>query len=1074
MPSPAPDPSSPLDRVRSLFAKASALPPGQRESFVRAQAGADTRLRDEVLALLKASEVDSTGLGNAVRQAMDAAAAAHAAAPAPPSGAAGDHVQSTATGELMEKLAKAPKLDTARYAIETEVGKGGMGAVMRIHDQHLNRRLAMKVLLERSAPRDEEEKRLAHQLLGRFLEEAQVTSQLDHPGVVPVHELGLDQNGKVYFTMRLVKGRTASDVFALAREEKEGWTTTRALEVVLKVCDTMAYAHDKGVLHRDLKPSNVMVGRFGEVYVMDWGLAKVLGQADRHDLRIRRDESTGVSRIDSARKRDEESDAGSSVVSMDGQQLGTPSYMPPEQARSEVLDARADVYSIGAMMYELLTGRAPYTAPGARPSPYRILNEVIDGPPKRIEELEKSVPAELVAIVERAMHRERDGRYPNTLELAADVRAFLAQRVVKAYRTGAIVEMKLWIRRNRALASSLAAAALILVAGMVGISLYAAENKSLLVDARASEKKALDQEALARQQQQLAQQQERIAKEQEQKAREQEQLATTRATEIEGLLTTARAEAEKNRIFADVAKLAEAKRLEAELYPAFPDKVPAMEAWLRDYGEPLAARLPELEAALATLRAKAKPVTEEQRNVAREQHARWPELQRRQHELLNEDDPAARDVLKEQIATLQNEIEVAGIEFADGKDGYLHRTLTRLVQEQGAFVRSGVLPGVQKRLAAARTVQQQTIDAYRAKWDEAIAAIKASDGATASKLYEHFELTPQLGLVPIGMDKESLLWEFVHLASGKPGKEIPLRDAQTQRLIPTGDMGIVFVLLPGGTLPAYPIADDDAGEKKRQSVRLDPFFLAKYEMTQGQWLRVTGTNPSYSKEQNNLALPVEQVDWFDSEEVLRHEGLVLPSELRWEYAIRAGTTTTWWTGDTEESVGAKENIGGGRLRPVGSKAANGFGLFDMGGNLLEWCLDTNSNYGTERAGDGLRPTAGDGSAYRCYRGGRFVRGAGLAQSDDRATSVLRAAATSWACVPPGHPDCDPSPLHRHAPAERSGRGPECGLESPRRICERFLFWWCRGREAGSGKRKCVPRSSPCASPRNSVASTTAN
>ncbi len=126
----------------------------------------------------------------------------------------------------------------------------------------------------------------------------------------------------------------------------------------------MAYAHDKGVLHRDLKPSNVMVGRFGEVYVMDWGLAKVLGQADRHDLRIRRDESTGVSRIDSARRRDEESDAGSSVVSMDGQQLGTPSYMPPEQARSEVLDARADVYAIGAMMYELLTGRAPYTTPG--------------------------------------------------------------------------------------------------------------------------------------------------------------------------------------------------------------------------------------------------------------------------------------------------------------------------------------------------------------------------------------------------------------------------------------------------------------------------------------------------------------------------------------------------------------------------------------------------------------------------------------------------------------------------------------------------------------------------------------
>ncbi|MBZ0151285.1 MAG: formylglycine-generating enzyme family protein [Planctomycetes bacterium] len=340
--------------------------------------------------------------------------------------------------------------------------------------------------------------------------------------------------------------------------------------------------------------------------------------------------------------------------------------------------------------------------------------------------------------------------------------------------------------------------------------------------------------------------------------------------------------------------------------------------------------------------------------MAREQHARWPELQRRQVELTQEDDPVARDALKEQIATLQNEIEVAGLEFADGKDGYLHRTLTRLVKELGEFVRSGVLPGVQNRLAAARTVRQQTIDAHQAKWDEAIVAIKASDGVTASKLYEHFELTPQLGLVPIGMDKESLLWEFVHLASGTPGKEIPECDPATNRLIPTGDMGIVFVLLPGGTLPPYPIVDPWGGIRNRQSVRLDPFFLAKYEMTQGQWLRLTGTNPSRSKKQNNLALPVENVDWFDSEEVLRHEGLVLPSELRWEYAIRAGTMTIWWTGDAEESVKANENIRGVELMRVGSKTANGFGLFDMGGNLWEWCLDSLSAYGNERAGDGLR------------------------------------------------------------------------------------------------------------------------
>ncbi|MFO1031244.1 MAG: bifunctional serine/threonine-protein kinase/formylglycine-generating enzyme family protein [Planctomycetota bacterium] len=921
MPSPAPDPSSPLDRVRSLFAKASALPPGQRESFVRAQAGGDTTLRNEVLTLLKASEVDTTGLGNATRQAMGDLATEQPAEGAPPSGAAGDHVQSTATGELMEKLAKAPKLDTARYAIETEIGRGGMGAVMRIHDQHLNRRLAMKVLLERSAPRDEEEKRLAHQLLGRFLEEAQVTSQLDHPGVVPVHELGLDQNGKVYFTMRLVKGRTASDVFELARTEQEGWTTTRALEVVLKVCDTMAYAHDKGVLHRDLKPANVMVGRFGEVYVMDWGLAKVLGQADRHDLRIREDDGTRASHIESARRRDEEADAGSSVVSMDGQQLGTPSYMAPEQARSEPLDQRADVYPIGAMLYELVTGLAPYTATGVRQPAYRILRDVVDGPPKRIEDLQQGVPAELIAIVDKAMHRERDGRYANVLDLAADVRAFLSQRVVQAYRTGALVELKLWIRRNRSLATALAAALVILVAGIVGTSLYAAENRFLL--------------------------------------------------------TEAQAEAEKNRIFADAAKLAEAKRLEAELYPAFPDKVPAMEAWLRDHGEPLAARLPELEAALVALRARAKPVTEDLRRLAQKQHARWPELQRRRGELANADDPLSRAQLLEQVALLEGEIAVAGLAFDEGKDDYLHRTLARLVAELGAFVQRGAIPSVRKRLAAASTVKQLTIEDHQAAWDQAIAAVQASDGVTASLLYEHFELKPQLGLVPIGMDQASRLWEFVHVASGTPGKWLPTRDPTTQRLIPSDDMGIVFVLLPGGTLPTQETQSEQV--RKRQSVRLDPFFLSKYELTQGQWLRLTGGNPSYHAGRG-LTLPVESVNWFDAEEVLRHEGLVLPTELRWEYGIRAGTTTRWWTGASEESIKVGENITG-YLLPVGSRSANGFGLFDMGGNLWEWCLDPYGYYGSEQAGDGLRAEGMQGSHDRPLRGSSY-RGATVdAQSD---------------------------------------------------------------------------------------------
>jgi len=923
MTSPAPDPSSPnLALARALFEAALDRPSEEREDFVRRQTGGNPQLREQVLALLAQPSVDTQQLAAPIPQAHEGEAPG------------ADQVRPTATGELLRRLGEAPRLDPQRFTLEGKVDQGGMGAILRLHDSYLHRRVAMKVQLERQPPRDEEQQKLANQLLGRFLEEAQVTSQLDHPGVVPVHDLGLDATGKVWFTMRLVKGRNVSAVFADAHAGRDDWTRTRALEVVLKVCDTMAYAHDKGVLHRDLKPKNVMVGRFGEVYVMDWGLAKVLGQPDRHDLRIRPASEPPASNFATERQRDTREDASSSLVSMDGQHLGTPNYMPPEQAHNEALDGRADVYAIGAMIYELLAGRAPYAQPGRNKHAHQILDDLRDGPPKRLEELAPGVPAELVAIVDKAMARDREARYRTVVELAADLRAFLDNRVVKAHKTGALVEMKLWMRRNRAHAITLITAIVLQAAGIVG---------ALVLWYWADHHKGVAQ--------------------------------------VQNTLLAA--ESKKNAIFADVAKLAEAKRLEAELYPAFPDKIPAMEAWLRDFGEPLAAHLPKLEQELAALRAKAKPTTDEQRRLAREQHPSWRELERRRQELLEEDDPADRDKLREQVATLQNEIAVAGLEFDQGADAFLHRTLTRLVEEQGAFVRDGVLPKLQQRLAAARTVEQQTIDGYRQQWDKAIADIKASNGESASTLYDHFALTPQVGLVPIGRDPESKLWEFVHLASGTPGKEIPQRDPATGRVVPTGDMGIVFVLLPGGTLPDYEVAEDAAGERKRRSVRLDPFFLGKYEVTQGQWQRLTGRVPTGPNGAHDPALPVAKIDWFEAEERMRHHGFELPSELRWEYAIRAGTKTLWWTGDDEAGIEAMENIGSGHPQAVGSRSDNPFGLFDMGGNVMEWCLDQFADYGTERGGDGVRHTSDHDPLMRCHRGGRFVNDPDRAQSGYR-------------------------------------------------------------------------------------------
>ncbi|HEX5050901.1 MAG TPA: protein kinase [Planctomycetota bacterium] len=311
-----------------------------------------------------------------------------------------------------------------RYVLKGEVARGGMGAILRAFDQDLDRNVAMKVMLGHDEPITAASSEQAH-VLERFLDEALITGQLDHPGVVPVHELGLDARGRVYFTMRLIQGRTVDAIFELARKGEDGWTTTRALEVLLKVCDTLSYAHSKKVLHRDLKPSNVMVGAFGEVYVMDWGLAKVLGEPGARATAAAHEPVHG----DRARRAG--ADRASPSLTMDGAVLGTPSYMPPEQAEGRIADLteQCDVYAAGALLYTLLTGCQPYAEPGSTVSPHTVLLAVLKGPPKPVLEVDPRAPRELAAICARAMAREAGERYADMGAFAAAMRAYLERGV---------------------------------------------------------------------------------------------------------------------------------------------------------------------------------------------------------------------------------------------------------------------------------------------------------------------------------------------------------------------------------------------------------------------------------------------------------------------------------------------------------------------------------------------------------------------------------------------------------------------------------------------------------------------
>ncbi|MGQ0552410.1 MAG: tetratricopeptide repeat protein [Planctomycetota bacterium] len=326
--------------------------------------------------------------------------------------------------EFVTQLA-ARRSFVARYPRVEALRQGGMGTIYKVWDETLQRALAMKVV----RPRPELGELVAERALGRLLEEALITGQLDHPGIVPVHELGVDETGRAYFIMKLVKGRTLQEILALVPTAREGWTVNRAVGVLQRICEAVTYAHSKRVIHRDIKPANIMVGRFGETYLMDWGVARCLdngrlGAAEGHPVLVQPPEDAGS---DETAEEQLRLSPDTWLFTQGEGMVGTIPYMSPEQARGEIelVDERSDIYSLGAILYHLLTGRVPYAVAGEANLPFVVLMRVRRETLPPVLSVAPNAPPTLAAICERALAREIERRYATAAEMADALRDYL-------------------------------------------------------------------------------------------------------------------------------------------------------------------------------------------------------------------------------------------------------------------------------------------------------------------------------------------------------------------------------------------------------------------------------------------------------------------------------------------------------------------------------------------------------------------------------------------------------------------------------------------------------------------------
>jgi formylglycine-generating enzyme required for sulfatase activity/serine/threonine protein kinase len=879
---------------------------------------------------------------------------------------------------------------TDRFERQHFLDSGNLGEVFFAKDTELNRTVVTKYIRPEMSG-DSLKQALFHL-------EGEVTGSLEHPSVVPVYGLGKDTKGRLYYAMRYVRGKKLSRVIAEYHRKEAGLkqeALTGLLQNFQAVCLAIEYAHSKGVLHCDIKPDNIMIGDYGEVFVVDWGLVVVCGDvkgsSDMHEMETL---DPGVippykpSELASSGLHEQQGGSRRGVG-------GTPAYMAPEQFTAtmsediSLVTPKADIYALGSTLYHILTGKAPHLPKeGVKESPdafyFRITTGMIPTP----REKDASIPKLLEQIVLKAMQVEPCDRYASARELAEDIKRYVSDEPVHAYQESGLEKARRWVRKNRALVGAVMVMLLLVTMVSIGFSFAIAKERD-----RANSNAELAQQKLA----------------ENKKDQEEAEAYKLKVIQIVNDLEMVLIPPGK---FLMGSPITETGRTDNETQQH--EVIITKPFYMGKYEVTQEQWEGVMENNLSRRKGEKFPVT----NVSWEDcqefikklnkntmggyrlptEAEWEFACRAGtstaysfgDEITPKDANSADSKIGRPVEVGSYKPNAFGLYDMHGnvwewcEDWEANYPAGAMIDPKGPTIgelrmlRGGSFFNSQLHLRSSNRYGDSPNRRNDLWFGFRLAKTTNLAGLSESEI--------DVIILKVKREQEAKVKKDEEAKAKKEAEEAKAKEAQKKAAVilnkeveENTDLGkginLEMVLIPDGKF----MMDSPSSEKGRSKVETQhevtltkPYYMGKYEVTQEQWQAVMGDNPSKIKGEK---FPVTNVSWNDCQEFIKklnektNGEYRLPTEAEWEFACRAGTTTAYSFGD---KITPKDAIyGASKIRApavIGSYKSNAFGLYDMHGNVWEWCEDWFKELPQESTIDPKGPATSGG---RVLRGGSF-------------------------------------------------------------------------------------------------------